>query len=233
MSKFDLKKFLVENKLTAESKNSAIPSIVKSYGDMEYDIEYNGVVYRTEVDDWEEADDHGYEISVSGLATVIAPKNDEEKALEFLLHASKDKMSGDIADIEDVELNETVAPKRTKRNSLKEETVKVASPLKGRGWDKRFFEQIGLLELFDNFKLFEKEVNGKTRGTTIGLDSIYDIVHLLKFFSKKLEKVSNEVDILHKNESGDEDDEMFADENGDDDDELFADETEDGMGGRD
>jgi len=86
-----------------ETTENNSPTLVKSHGNMRYNIKFNGVVYETEVDDWEETDDHGYELSVSGIATVIAPKNEEEKALEFAIYASEDKMSGDISEIDYIE----------------------------------------------------------------------------------------------------------------------------------
>ena len=68
-------------------------------------LNYNGVDYTVEIEDWESHDDHGYVEDVSSYAFVVHPKNKFEELLKFTINASRDKMSGDIDDITDVELD--------------------------------------------------------------------------------------------------------------------------------
>ena len=68
-------------------------------------LNYNGVDYTVEIEDWESHDDHGYVEDVSSYAFVVHPKDKFEELLKFTINASRDKMSGDIDDITDVELD--------------------------------------------------------------------------------------------------------------------------------
>ena len=66
-----------------------------------YDIEYNGIIYNTEVEDgWESYDNHGYTLDVGATTSVIEPKNDFEETLRFELNGSEDTLAGDIEEVE-------------------------------------------------------------------------------------------------------------------------------------
>lgn len=82
------------------------------------------------------------------------------------------------------------------RKFIKENREEIVSPFNGAGWNERFFEEMGLLNLIENFKLLGEELKSAKRGDEIGGDTLYDIVGLLEQLSTNLSTITNDIDTV-------------------------------------